>query len=176
MNLTFRGFLKNYCRELSGLDTLSLRKLCSAAENEAPRVAEPLFLLALVEGKLPFLLSLASDTWMEQYYQQAADLVHNVNPTDCEALERALPHRYKNVLRAYRAVRERVASDRRVNGLMRKKTLDALHANKVSIYRLCKELGLNLGNVYAYLSKGDVTKVSRDTARTIMEYAVGLSA
>ena len=57
---------------------------------------------------------------------------------------------------------------------MRKKTLDALHANNVSIYRLCKDLGLNLG--YAYLSKGDATKVSRDTARTIMEYAVGLNA
>ena len=59
---------------------------------------------------------------------------------------------------------------------MRKKTLDALHTNNVSIYRLCKDLGLNLGNVYAYLSKGDATKVSRDTARTIMEYAVGLNA
>lgn len=176
MNLTFRGFLKNYCRELSGLDTLSLKKLCSAAASEAPRVAEPLFLLALVEGKLPYLLSLASGTWMERPYQQAANLASSLSPTDCEALERALPHRYGNVFRAYRAVRERVVADRRISGLMRKKTLDALHANNVSIYRLCKDLGLNLGNVYAYLSKGDATKVSRDTARTIMEYAVGLNA
>lgn len=176
MNLTFRGFLKNYCRELSGLDTLSLKKLCSAAANETPRVAEPLFLLALAEGKLPYLLSLASGTWMKHSYQDAANLVSNLNPTDCETLERVLPRRYGNVLRAYRAVRERVVGDRRISGLMRKKTLDALQASNVSIYRLCKDLGLNLGNVYAYLSKGDVTKVSRDTARTIMEHAVGLSA
>ena len=51
MNLTFEGFLKGYCRELSGQQSLSFRKLVEWATTDAPRVAEPLFLLALAQGK-----------------------------------------------------------------------------------------------------------------------------
>lgn len=57
--------------------------------------------------------------------------------------------------------------------LMRKATLDAMERRRLTAYRVCKTLGLNLGNVYAYLGKGDVSKVSRNTARRIMEYATG---
>ncbi|MCI8340259.1 MAG: MFS transporter [Eggerthellaceae bacterium] len=56
---------------------------------------------------------------------------------------------------------------------MRKATLDAMERRRLTAYRVCKTLGLNLGNVYAYLGKGDVSKVSRNTARRIMEYATG---
>ena len=45
MNLTFEGFLKGYCRELSGQQSLSFRKLVKQATTVEPRVAEPLFLL-----------------------------------------------------------------------------------------------------------------------------------
>ena len=39
----------------------------------------------------------------------------------------------------------------------------------MTVYRLCRDLGFNEGNVYACLDAGDVTKVSRATARRIME-------
>ncbi len=81
-----------------------------------------------------------------------------------------LPNRYANVWRAYRAVKEKPAADRRVNALMRKKTLEALEESGVTRYGLCRALRLNKGNVYAYLA-GDDSKVSRKTARRIMEYA-----
>ena len=45
LNLTFEGFLKGYCRELSGQQSLSFRKLVEQATTVAPRVAEPLFCL-----------------------------------------------------------------------------------------------------------------------------------
>lgn len=57
--------------------------------------------------------------------------------------------------------------------LMRKATLDAMERRRLTAYRICKTLDLNLGNVYAYLGKGDISKVSRNTARRIMEYATG---
>ena len=49
----------------------------------------------------------------------------------------------------------------------------ALHERRVrdsTRYGLCRDLNLNKGNVYAYLA-GDDSKVSRETARRIMEYA-----
>ena len=54
---------------------------------------------------------------------------------------------------------------------MREKTLAALASSGRTVYSLCGELGLNRGNVYAYLNAGDVTKVSRATARRILEAA-----
>ena len=84
--------------------------------------------------------------------------------------EDKLPNRYANVWRAYRGVKEKPAADRRVNALMRKRTLKALEESGVTRYGLCRDLNLNKGNVYAYLA-GDDSKVSRKTARRIMEYA-----
>ena len=54
---------------------------------------------------------------------------------------------------------------------MRDKTVRALESSELTVYRLCKDLQLNMGNVYAYLNNGDATKVSKATARTIMNYA-----
>ena len=57
---------------------------------------------------------------------------------------------------------------------MRERTLEALRegpAEGVSAYAICRELGLNKGNFYTYLNKGDLTKVSRSTARAILQAA-----
>ena len=67
-------------------------------------------------------------------------------------------------------MKEKPAADRRVNALMRKRTLEALEESGVTRYGICRALHLNKGNVYAYLA-GDDSKVSRETARRIMEYA-----
>ena len=67
-------------------------------------------------------------------------------------------------------MKEKPVADRRINALMRKRTLGALEESGVTRYGLCRDLNLNKGNVYAYLA-GDDSKVSRETARRIMEYA-----
>ena len=59
---------------------------------------------------------------------------------------------------------------------MREKTLDAIESGGLTVYRLCKDLDLNQGNVYAYLGKGDASKVSRATARRLMEHAQSLQS
>ena len=59
---------------------------------------------------------------------------------------------------------------------MRERTLGALRegpADGVSAYAICRELGLNKGNFYTYLNKGDLTKVSRSTARAILQAVRG---
>ncbi len=74
MNLTFEGFLKGYCRELSGQRSLSFRKLVKLAMTDAPRVAEPLFLLALAQGKAEYVLGLSEGSWMEEGYRDVFSL------------------------------------------------------------------------------------------------------
>lgn len=174
MNLTFKGFLKLYCRELTNGRSLSYRKLVALAESDTPRVAEAMWLLAWMEKKTDYLLGLARGTWMEREYSTLAERFgRDVN---VEALLRSeqLPRRYQNVWRAFCARRNSVVVDRRVNALMRDKTMQALKSHGETCYAVCKRLGLNKGNVYAYLQGGDDSKVSRATARRIYEYAMSL--
>ena len=170
MNLTFEGFLKGYCRELSGQQSLSFRKLVKQAMTVEPRVAEPLFLLALAQGKADYVLGLSEGSWMEEGYRGVLSLYGQTGSLASLCAEDKLSNRYANVWRAYRGVKEKPAADRRVNALMRKRTLEALKDSGVTRYGLCRALHLNKGNVYAYLA-GDDSKVSRETARRIMEYA-----
>lgn len=58
---------------------------------------------------------------------------------------------------------------------MAEKALDALSRAGTTRYRLCKELGLNEGNVYAWLAGGP-SKVSRETARRACRFAESLRA
>lgn len=175
MNLTFKGFLRSYCRELAGAPTDNLRKLCAAANTDAPRAAEVLFLFALEQGKLARLLALCPGTWMEEDYltlsERAAAFEGNA---EAFLREEELPARYKKILDAYHAKKNSAAPGRRMSLLMREKTLQALTEKGVSVYRLCKDLNLNKGNAYAYLSKGDASKVSKATAARMMEYALSL--
>mgnify|MGYP004630187251 FL=1 len=172
MNLTFEGFLKGYCRELSGQQSLSFRKLIDQARAAEPRVAEPLFLLALVQGKAGYVLKLSQGSWMEKDYQHVLSLFDRIGDLPALCTDEELPNRYANVWRSYRGIKEKATADRRVNALMRKRTLDALGESGMTRYGLCRDLHLNKGNVYAYLA-GDDSKVSRETARRIMEYAEG---
>lgn len=172
MNLTFKGFLKGYCQELTGLKTTNIKKLLEASLAESPRVAEPLFLMAVTMGKQEYLMRLAGGTkWKDDYDAVSFALSQQQGSLEATLQRGELPTRYQSVWDAYRAKKEAVNNDRRVNGLMREKTLAALREAGMSCYRLCKDLGLNKGNVYAYLHKGDDTKVSRNTARAIMSYA-----
>ena len=176
MNLTFTGFLKGYCQELTGKSTLNFKKLIYSASTDAPRVAEPLFLLALLKDKGTYVLNLAQGTWMEGSYCDVLDLYQKHGSLESFLNDENLPQRYKNVWSSFLAIKNKAVTDRRVIGLMRTKTLEALHKRSVTCYRLCKDLSLNRGNVYAYLHGGDTAKVSRDTARKIMDYALAASA
>ncbi len=173
MNLTFMGFLKQYCQELAGEKTTSLKRLVELAATEAPRVAEPLLLFAAKQDKTDYLKHLSAGTWLAIEYDSAcADIPRDGGSLEA-ALERGdLPPRYEQVWHAYVAKKHAVDADRRVIGLMREKINDAMARSGVTCYRVCKNLKLNQGNVYAYLHGGDDTKVSRATARRIYRHVV----
>lgn len=72
----------------------------------------------------------------------------------------------------FRAQGDALAADRRINALMRPKIVEALARKGVTRYKLCKDLNLNPGNVYAYLA-GDDAKASKEAARRMLRYAEG---
>lgn len=176
MRLTFRGWLLSYCQELTGLKTTSVKKLAAAVEDNAPHASAAVFLLAVNEEKLDSLLEHVFEPDLREEWNYIASMLPE-NQTDAEAFARlayrGLPSRYRKVLDAYDAIAEGQENDSRAKTLMAEKTIAALARAGRSRYRLCRDLGLNEGNVYAWLA-GDPSKVSRDTARRAWHYAESL--
>lgn len=86
MNLTFKGFLKQYCQELAGEETTSLKRLAERAASDVPRVAEPLLLFAAKQDKTDYLKRLSAGTWLEVEFDSASAVI----PKDGGSLEDAL--------------------------------------------------------------------------------------
>lgn len=171
MNLTLKGFLRGYCRELTGLQTDSLHKLLGAVLTSAPAAAEAVMAFAAAQGKGDYLASLAAGTYLEPGYRAFSQLCQESTSVEAALQSAEAPPRYRKVWDAFLARRDAIQADRRVIALMREKTLAALEDSGRTVYGLCAELGLNRGNIYAYLNGGDITKVSRATARRILEAA-----
>ena len=171
MHRTLKGFLGEYCRELSGLGTASLRKLVAAAQDNA-RLVEPLFALAAVQGKAGYLVRISEGAWFHDDYEALAGKLEEHGSLEALLSSGDAPPRYAAVLAAFRAQGDALAADRRINALMRPKIVEALARRGVTRYKLCKDLSLNPGNAYAYLA-GDDAKVSKETARRMLRYAEG---
>lgn len=168
---SFKGFLSSYVRELSGINTLSLYRLTHDAVTTNPRLREPLFLYALMSDKMNVLLQATKDEGLHDEYSQMA-LKYN-KASLVYALEMDSPQlreEYKKAYRSYTFAANRFKNEAHTKMLMQKK-ISKLQKNKgITTYRLHKDLGINLGNLNAYLKHNNVKKVSLKTARRVLSY------
>lgn len=168
MNLTFKGFLKIYCSELAGIQTTNIRRLVNAANTKAPRVAEPLFVYANVAGKAKYLISVSENTWMYDDYVKLSQIINQKFSNVQEFLKSDFaPKRYAEVLKAYNSKDDILNSNRRILNKLRPKINDSLKKAGMSKYKVCKELGINTGNFYAYMN-GDDSKISSEIAYAVI--------
>lgn len=169
--LSFEGFLREYLRTLSGNQSLSIRKLTRLAEQEIPRLREPLFLYAFYCGKTELLLQAVRGTKLEKPYHKLFDTYDAT--TIIFALQdksSALPAAYHKVWRSYCSAAQHVQTDDQMKELMRKRILALQKEYRVTNYRLYTDLHLNPGNLNAWLKHGDPAKISLDSARRVMSY------
>ena len=169
--LTFAGFLQSYVRSLSGADTLALPRLAAVTETE-PRLVEPLLLWASVTDRAGRLSSLLEGREAMQRELWTLTRLH-----EADLLEDALAHEdprlrpeYAKAWRSYVARRDAVNRDKDVRLEVRKRVLELEARKGVSRYRMAKDLGLNPGNLHAYLSQGVPTKLSLDRVAELVRY------
>lgn len=168
MNLTFKGFLKIYCAELSGIQTSSIRRLVNAANTDSPRVAEPLFVYSVTADKLAYLISVSENTWMYKDYVKLSKILKGKFSDIRDFLKSDFaPKRYAAVLDAYNANFDFIDSNRRILSKLRPKVEASLKKSGISKYKACKDLGINPGNFYAYMN-GDDTKISKEIAYAVI--------
>ena len=180
------GFLLAECNRLAGVEkpTKSLAKLArAAARREGVRAREYVELLAVERGQLARLAALAregdfgNEAWAAEIEAFAAAAAPFEGDAEgfLEASAERLGNRYAKVLDLMRAPQAHADADTRAKGLMRDKIVAGLEMAGKTPYAMMRDLGLNKGNAYAFL-RGDTSKVSRATARRMLEYTEALAA
>lgn len=172
--LTFKGFLAQYVKQLSKSNTNSLYKLAEEARQDNARLREPLLLLALYSGKQAVLLQATKDQNLFAEYQRMVSQYSTDQMTQVfKDNASVLPDEYHKVWRSFQAQKNRGQSDNHTKELIRLKVKRLQEQCGVSNYRIYTDLKLNPGNVNAWLKHGVADKVSLDTARRILRYAEG---
>ena len=169
--LTFKGFLAQYVKQLSKYNTNSLYKLAEEAGSDNPRLKEPLFLFALYSGKQTVLLQAAKEESLFSEYQKMFSQYNADQMTRLfEESASVLPNEYHKVWRSFQTQKNRGQSEDHTKGLMRQKVRRLQEQCGVSNYRIYTALKLNPGNVNAWLKHGCAEKVSLTTARAVLHY------
>jgi len=66
--------------------------------------------------------------------------------------------------------RDAPSRDKELRLAVRERVLELESRKRVTRYRMAKDLGLNPGNLHAYLSQGNATKLSLDRVADLVRY------
>lgn len=172
-HLTFAGYLKSYVPSLAGTHSQAMSRLADGARQH-PRAVEPLLLMAAVTDRADVLARRLSDR-----PKLLAELRLLANLAEEGRLEAALANEdsrlrpeYTKAWRSYVAKRDAVLRDSRLKQVARTRVLKMETTKRVTRYRMAKDLGLNPGNLHAFLSQGNVSKLSLERAYALVDYLV----
>ena len=169
--LTFRGFLTNYVKELSAQNTTSIFKLAAEASSNNYRLREPLFLYALISNKAELLLRATKDEILLKHYHNLLQ-TYTIETIIQAMLEQDsnLPERYRRIWTSYQCDKNMIKTNNHTKQLMRAKILMLQKKCGLSNYRIYTDLGLNPGSFNTWLKHGDGNKIRLETARIALRY------
>jgi hypothetical protein len=164
MQLTFKGFLKQYVRELSYQDTNNIYKLVRETTKN-PRLYEPLFLYANVTNKA-------------HEFHNAVKKTPDFNKTGLLNMEidenftaySELPAEYAKVYETFLYHKNKAENDNFTKRLMHKRIQTLQTEKGVTNYKICKDLSINMGNFGAFMKNEDMSKCGLDLLRKIIDY------
>lgn len=168
--LTFKSFLSSYLKELSAQGTSAPFRLAKELDTP-PRLLAPLCLYAvqaLTKEQLDRLRQ--KHPQIDREFSQNRFLCESADTlgSSLEALEAMNP--YRKCWNSYLCARDKKQSELHTKQLMVQKIKALQTQYGITNYRVYKSLGLNPGNVNAFLTHEDCTKVSLGTAREILNF------
>ena len=173
--LTFKGFLTQYVKQLSRSDSLDMKRLTAEAVSENPRLQAPLVLYAVATGTSALLRKyLPSSDKAEGMMHHLSVLSHDHLEAQLQDLD--LAEEYRKAWNSFLVARNASLHDYVLKSTMREKIIQLQKANSCTNYRIYSDLKLNPGNINSWLRNGDSRKVSYQTARMIMEYVLNFQS
>lgn len=161
--LTFKGFLKQYVKDLSYQHTNNIYKLVQEAEERNPRLYEPLVLYATLNNKTSELEKAISN-----HSVLKKDLLKSLPLKSIEYDK--LPDNYAKVYSSYLSAKNRSVNDAHTKQLMHNKIQRLKTEKDITNYKIYRDLNLNHGNFNSFMKNKDPSKVSLDTLRNVIDY------
>jgi hypothetical protein len=184
--LTFKGYLERYLKYLGDTKTLRMGVLVTEVLPESPRIAEPMFLYFMMMGRAKRLITVMEREIPNQYtplgnnpakrfsreFRALLDSFKTFSELE-EGLigkDKKIPIGYQKVYDSNLVTKNWKLTEKGFLKSFSKKLRELQAGAGVSVYRICKDLELNQGNVYAYINQSDPKTVSVQTARRIESY------
>jgi hypothetical protein len=164
--LTFKGFLKRYVKELSHQHTNNIYKLVKETANENPRLYEPLILYANLNSKNNELLMAVSnepnfDKRKLQDYMQYTSQFQNIENISLE---------YKKVHNSYLYYKNKLINENHTKELMYNKIMKLKSEKNITNYKIYHNLSINSGNFNTFIKNKQLSKCSIKTLRIVIDY------
>jgi len=167
----FKGWVSRELTYLSGENTLNLRRLAYLAQGSIPRLWERLALYAIATGKTQ---RLKDYLYRAEKIEELNTLVRKFEGMDFNDPEIAhrvqMPDRFKKALLSFKAAYEKVDTRNESKKLRWEKSVELQKKKGISTALICKALGLDAGNISAYLKHADIDRISLEKATDIMKY------
>jgi hypothetical protein len=171
--ITFKGWLKSELQRLSTTPSLHLRTLAEQAQDSNPRMAELLLAYAIEIEASNRLMSYISHQQLKEEYAEVLRIAKAESLESLTAQKRTqLPLRYQKLLTNWNSVRDRRAGQLDSIALRYGRTKKLQATKGIRNAQIYHDLGLNPGNVNAYLKHADFQKVSLTNATNIMRYVM----
>ena len=169
----FSRWIKRQLLEIAGAGSFSLRKLAATAQNKNPRLIEPLLLYAIITGRVDRLIDFVYKDEVRDSYESVLMIFDGIdleNAAHNGQLDDSIPGEYKKFLISYRVSYNRPETTKDSKRMRWERSRILQLEKGVSTADIYHSLGLNHGNVNAYLKNGDLDKVSLQNATDIMDY------
>lgn len=165
--LTFKGYLLSELQTLSGVKSTSLYTFSHMAEKNARlKDALCLYLVLFTEEKL---LNRLVNKY--SYLKAPCSKLSELNQTNIGSyLHRDDLSEYETIYKNYLYIRNQKAHDDKIKEMMYLRITETIKLKNITNYRIYTTLSLNPGNANAFLKNGDVSKVSLDTTRRILQF------
>lgn len=156
--LTYEGFLKQYLHDLSGTSTISVKKLIDMLPDN-PRLYEPLVLYVVLTDATTF--KVCNN---QQFINDCNFIKKNLGDLN------KLPDGYKKVYKSYQYASSRKKREDDTKMKMLKQIQQLQVEKSVTVYRICKDLQMDRGNVNEFIRNKNCDRLSIERVERIWRY------
>ena len=165
--LTFKRYLLRQLQEFSGTSGTSLYTFSHITEKNA-RLRDVLcmYLILFTDPALRSKLLKKYNHLAKSCKELTGLTIKNINSFLCDEKF----SQYKTIYDNYLFMRDKKSQENKVKLVMHSRITEVKKIKSITNYRIYTTLNLNPGNANAFLKNGDVSKVSLDTTRRILQF------
>lgn len=163
--LSLGGFLDRYIRELSGFERIDIAEMARCADSINPRLKEPLVVYTSIKRPAETVRKLFTNTSLLEEYEKFF-----AAPDYSEEFFNGLPDNYQKLYHSYLSVSSEKDTEKQLKSLYRDKILNLKTICNITNYRICKNFGINHGNLHAFLYQGKTENISLPKIRAIYDF------